>query len=181
MTGQVKKPGSAVCASNPRARRAPAAAALLLLLAAAGLAGCAVGPKYQRPPVTAPDQFYGLAGPAQAAALADLPWWEVFQDPTLKSLIDEALRDGYEVRIAAARVEEARARFGIAGAELYPQVGYQGQFARERFSGFTPGAPTHVTAVDVITANLNLSWEVDLWGRVRHLTEAAKATCSTSS
>ncbi len=134
-----------------------------------------MGPQYQRPPVTAPDQFYGLAGQAQAASLADLPWWEVFQDPTLKSLIEEALRDGYEVRIAAARVEEARARFGIAGAELYPQVGYQGQFARERFSGFTPGAPTHVTAVDVITANLNLSWEVDLWGRVRHLTEAAKA------
>ena len=151
------------------------AAALLLLLAAASLAGCTVGPKYQRPPVTVPDQSYGLAGQAQAASLADLPWWEVFQDQTLKSLIEEALRNGYEVKIAAARVEEARARFGIAGAELFPQVGYQGQFARERFSGFTPGAPTHVTAVDVITANLNLSWEVDLWGRVRHLTEAAKA------
>lgn len=174
MTGQEKKaPATAVRVSDLRARRAPAAALLLFL--AAGLAGCTVGPKYQRPPVTVPDQFYGLSGPAQATSLADLPWWEVFQDPTLKSLIEEALRNGYQVKIAAARVEEARARFGIAGAELLPQVGYQGQFARERFSGFTPGAPAHVAAVDVVTANLNLSWEVDLWGRVRHLAEAAKA------
>jgi multidrug efflux system outer membrane protein len=158
---------------GPRARRT--ALALFLFLASAGLAGCVVGPRYQRLPVALPDQFYGLGGPAQAAALADLPWWEVFQDPTLKSLIEEALRNGYQVKIADARVEEARARFGIAGAGLLPQVGYQGQFARERFSGFQPGAPTKVKAVEVITANLNLSWEVDLWGRVRHLTAAAKA------
>jgi multidrug efflux system outer membrane protein len=139
------------------------------------LAGCTVGPGYRRPPVAAPEQFYGLAGQAQAASLADLPWWEVFQDPTLKALIEEALRDGYDLRIAAARVDEARARYGIAGAERYPQVGYQGQFARERFSGFQPGAPAHVKAVDVITANVNASWELDLWGRIRRLTEAAKA------
>jgi multidrug efflux system outer membrane protein len=151
-----------------------AAAAVALAL----LAGCTIGPRYQRPPVAVPDQFYGLGGPppaAPAASLADLPWWEVFQDPTLKSLIEEALKTGYDVRIAAARVEEARARYGIAGAELYPQAGYQGQFARERFSGFQPGAPTKVKAVDVITANVNVSWELDLWGRVRRLTEAARA------
>lgn len=179
MTRPVRKaPAAAVRVSDPRAHRAGAAApvaALLLLLAAGGLAGCVVGPKYQRPSAAVPEQFYGLGGQAQAASLADLPWWDLFQDPTLKSLIEEALRNGYQVKIAAARVEEARARFGIAGADLVPQVGYQGQFERARFSGFTPGAPTHVTAVDVITANLNLSWEVDLWGRVRHLTAAAKA------
>jgi multidrug efflux system outer membrane protein len=145
------------------------------LLAAAAVTGCTVGPGYQRPPVAAPDQFHGLSGPAQAAALADLPWWEVFQDPTLRSLVEEALRNGYQAKIAAARVEEARARYGIAGAALYPQVGYQGQFARERFSGFQPGAPANGGAVDVLTANLDLSWEIDLWGRVRRLTEAAKA------
>lgn len=149
--------------------------ALLAAAAASLVAGCTVGPAYRRPPVAPPAQFYGLAGQAEAASLADLPWWEVFQDPTLKSLIEEALRDGFDVRIASARVEEARARYGIAGAALVPQVGYQGQFARERFSGFQPGAPAHVKAVDVITANVNASWEIDLWGRVRRLTEAAKA------
>jgi multidrug efflux system outer membrane protein len=138
-------------------------------------AGCTMGPAYQRPPVTPPEQFYGLAGQAQAASLADLPWWELFGDPTLKSLIEEGLKNGYDVRIAASRVEEARARYGIAGAALYPQIGYQGQFARERFSGFQPGAPAGGASADVITANVNATWEIDLWGRVRRLTEAAKA------
>jgi outer membrane protein, multidrug efflux system len=156
------------------------AAAVALALAAAAaalmlLAGCTVGPKYQRPPVAEPGQFYGLSAPAEAASLADLPWWEVFQDPTLKSLVEEALGNGYDVKLAAARVEEARARYGIAGADRYPQVGYQGQYARERFSGFQPGAPKNNASVGVITANLNLSWEIDLWGRVRRLEEAARA------
>ncbi|HYL05688.1 MAG TPA: efflux transporter outer membrane subunit [Thermoanaerobaculia bacterium] len=154
---------------------APAALAALAAVAAAVLAGCTVGPAYRRPPAAAPEQFYGLAGQPAAASLADLPWWEVFQDPVLKSLIGEALEKGYDVRIATARVEEARARYGIAGADLYPQVGYQGQFARERFSGFQPGAPAHGASADVITANVNVSWEIDLWGRIRRLTEAAKA------
>jgi outer membrane protein, multidrug efflux system len=154
--------------------------ALLALLGAiallAGAAGCTtVGPGYRRPPVTAPDQFYGLAGQAQAASLADLPWWEVFQEPTLKSLIEEALKNGYDVRLAAARVEEARARFGIAGAARYPQIGYQGQLGRERISGYEPGAPAGGAASDFIAANVGLSWEIDLWGRVRRLNEAAKA------
>jgi outer membrane protein, multidrug efflux system len=159
-----------------RRTAAPLAAAILVGAAAAALlAGCTVGPGYRRPPVAPPAQFYGLAGQAEAASLADLPWWEVFQDPTLKSLIEEALRNGYDLRIATARVEEARARYGIAGAARYPQVGYQGQFARERFSGFQPGAPANHPAVDVITADVNASWEIDLWGRVRRLDEAAKA------
>ena len=162
-------------ATRRSAAAQPAAAAVLLGAAAAVLAGCTVGPGYRRPPVTQPAQFYGLAGQAEAASLADLPWWEVFQDPTLESLIEEALRNGYDVRIATARVEEARARYGIAGAARYPQVGYEGQLARERFSGFQPGAPANGVVSDVISANVNASWEVDLWGRVRRLTEAAKA------
>jgi multidrug efflux system outer membrane protein len=149
--------------------------ALLTAAAAAVLAGCTVGPAYRRPPVTTPEQFYGVAGQPDASSLADLPWWEVFQDPVLKPLIQEALEKGYDVRIATARVEEARARYGIAGAALYPQVGYQGQFARERFSGFQPGAPANGGSADVLTANVNASWEIDFWGRIRRLTEAAKA------
>jgi outer membrane protein, multidrug efflux system len=140
------------------------------------LAGCAVGPNYQRPPVAAPDQYYGLAGQAQAASIADVPWWELFEDPALKGLIEEALHDGYDVRIAAARVEEARARYGIAGANFYPQVGYNGQFVRERVSGFEPGVPSNGETTPLISVNVpTVSWELDIWGRVRRLTESAKA------
>jgi multidrug efflux system outer membrane protein len=164
---------------KPRSHGAAAAAALagtLCLAATLCLAGCTVGPAYQRPPVSAPEQFYGLNGPAQPAALADLPWWEVFQDPTLKTLVATALQNGYDIRLAAARVDEARARYGIAGSAAYPQIGYQGSFARERFSGFQPGAPANGVVSDVIAVNVpTVSWELDLWGHVRRLTEAARA------
>ncbi|HVT18212.1 MAG TPA: efflux transporter outer membrane subunit [Thermoanaerobaculia bacterium] len=143
------------------------------LLAAACLAGCTVGPAYRRPPLTVPEQFYGQTGAAQAASLADLPWWEVFADPTLRSLIEEALRGGFDVRIAAARVEEARARFGIARAAYLPELAYKGEYLRQRLSELAQN-PTG-KATDQWTANVNTSWEIDVWGRIRRLNESAKA------
>lgn len=176
MTKPIKEPrshGRPVTAAGAPAANPCLAAALCLCLC---LAGCTVGPAYQRPPVTTPEQFYGREGAPQPAALADLPWWEVFQDPTLKTLVSTALENGYDIKLAAARVDEARARYGIAGSAAYPQVGYQGAFARERFSGFQPGAPANGVVSDVITVNVpTVSWELDLWGRVRRLTEAARA------
>src|SRR5260370_41873054 len=97
-------------ARAPLAEAALLVAAMLSGVAAAVLAGCTVGPGYRRPPVTQPAQFYGLAGQAEAAPRADLPRWELFQDPTLESLIEEALRHGSDIRIATPRLEEARAR-----------------------------------------------------------------------
>ena len=146
--------------------------ALVGALAAVLTAGCAVGPNYQRPPETAPDHFYSQPTPAEAASLADSPWWDVFSDPTLQALVDEALRKGYDPQIAAWRVEEARALAGIARADFFPQIGYQGQFERSQASEFVaPGA----RAVNLHSANVNTSWEIDLWGRVRRLNEAARA------
>ena len=146
--------------------------ALVGALAAVLAAGCAVGPNYQRPPETAPDHFYSQPTPAEAASLADSPWWDVFSDPTLQGLVDEALRKGYDPQIAAWRVEEARALAGIARADFFPQIGYQGQFERSQASGFvSPGA----RPINFHTANVNASWEIDLWGRVRRLNEAARA------
>lgn len=140
----------------------------IALLATSVLAGCTVGPNYQRPPIAVPDQFYGGNGPAAAAAsLADAPWFDVFRDPALRSLIDEALRNGYDARIAAARVEEARARFGIAGSDRYPTVDYQAVATRQRVSGLAPR---------VVVAGVGVSWEADLWGRIRRLNEAARAS-----
>ena len=135
------------------------------------LAGCAVGPNYKRPAVTAPDQVRG-ASAAEAASLADRPWWEVFGDDALKSLIDEALKNNYDVREATWRVQEFRARAGVARADFYPQVQYQGQVSRSRQSDFVAPGSTAVTLYDV---NLGLSWELDLWGRIRRLSEGALA------
>jgi len=146
------------------------AAALLPLVAAS----CAVGPNYQRPPVTAPNETRGQIGPAEAASLADAPWWEIFQDETLKSLIDEALRNGYDVRIAAARVEEARANAGIARSEFFPQIQYQAQWSRSRSSGASFGIPP-IPPLNLHDVNVGASWEIDLWGRVRRLSESALA------
>jgi multidrug efflux system outer membrane protein len=144
----------------------------VMLLASSLAAGCAVGPSYKRPTVTVPAQTRDQVGPAEAASLADQPWWEIFDDDSLKSLIDEALRSNFDVRAAVSRVEEFRARAGIARSELFPQVRYQGEWSRSRQSEFVQPGSTPVNLHDV---NLGLSWEIDLWGRVRRLSEAALA------
>ncbi len=147
-----------------------AAAALALAI----LTGCAVGPNYKQPPVTAPDQYREVQGPpASAPSLANQPWWDVFGDPTLKALIDEALRNNYDVQIAAARVEEARARAGIARSEFFPQIGYGGEWSRGRNSVYVP--PYSTATGNLNQVNVNFGWELDVWGRIRRLNEAAKA------
>src|SRR6266404_5534022 len=91
-----------------------------------------VGPSYERPAVETPHEFRGQVGPAEAASLADLPWWDVFGDPKLQGLIRSALENNYDLQTAIARVEQFRAQVGIAASEFYPQVGYEGQAAREK-------------------------------------------------
>lgn len=160
------------------------------------LAGCAVGPNYERPPLTTPVQFRLApgdrpappaatqgeavgppaatpAGPAgEAVSLADGAWWTVFNDSALKGLIDEALVNGYDVRLAAWRVEEARAEAGIAKSEFYPALQAGAGWSRGRESDFiTPVPGTN----DFTSVNLGLSWEIDLWGRIRRLNEGALA------
>jgi multidrug efflux system outer membrane protein len=139
------------------------------------LTGCAVGPNYKQPPVTAPDQYREVQGPPpSAASIADEPWWQVFGDPVLQQLIDEALRNGYDVQLAAARVDEARARAGIARSEFFPQIGYGAQWSRGRNSVFVPPYSTRTGNSNDI--NVNFGWELDVWGRIRRLNEAARAS-----
>src|SRR5258708_14210517 len=99
------------------------------IVIAALLGGCAIGPNYKRPAVAEPQTFRGQAM-AEAASLADAPWWEVFQDPILKTLIQEALRNNYDVRIAAARVQEARPNFPAPPPALYPSLHYTPRVSR---------------------------------------------------
>ncbi len=143
-------------------------------LALALLAGCAVGPDYAQPPLTVPDQFRDIPGPPEPpASLADQPWWDVFGDPVLKQLIDEALAGNYDVRIAAWRVDEFRANAGIARSEFFPAINYGGGFSRGRTSVHVP--PNSTATGNLWDANVNFGWELDVWGRIRRLNESAKA------
>ena len=151
---------------------------MLIVIASAGLlAGCAVGPDYKRPPTTPPEAFRGQTGPVEAASLADLPWWEVFRDATLQELLQTALANNYDLRVAVARVEEARALAARARGEFFPSIGYQGAIGRTHLSTEVFGVPsgqapsTQSFFVGLITA----SWEPDIWGRIRRQYEAARA------
>ena len=143
------------------------------MLAAGVLSSCAVGPTYRRPGVATPAATRGQIGRAQAASLADQAWWDVFHDDALRSLVAEALKNGYDVRIAAWRVEEARALAGISRAQLFPQFQASAGWSRSRASLFnSPKPPAPVNLYDV---NLGASWELDLWGRIRRSNQAALA------
>ena len=148
-----------------------------IVVAAAILGGCAIGPNYKRPPVAETPTFRGQAT-AEAASLADAPWWEVFQDPSLQALIREALRNNYDVQIAAARVQEARANLGIARSDLFPSLDYGAGVSRGQVTPGFAGGPggRAAEASNFYYGTLSASWELDIWGRVRRLNEAARAT-----
>src|SRR5436190_1059690 len=104
-------------------RPAGFAACAFSILAPIVLTGCAAaGANYVRPQLPSPPQYRFAEGPAEAESLADLPWWQVFGDPTLQALIREAIANNLDLRAALARVERARAQAGIAKSFLYPQV-----------------------------------------------------------
>ena len=143
---------------------------------AALLAGCAIGPDYKRPPVAEPPTFRGQPT-AEAASLADLPWWEVFEDIILRNLITEALGRNYDVKIAAARVQEARAQVGVARSDFFPSIDYNVGAQRSRFSGALLGLPGGEPSTNNLYHGwLTASWEIDIWGRIRRSNEAARAS-----
>ena len=139
------------------------------------LAGCAVGPNYHRPTNNAPEQFRGAPATAATNSLADLPWWQVFQDPTLQDLIRAALTNNYDLRIAVARVEQARAIAAQARAGFFPQVAYQGQVSRGKNAIAGNSFPNGGQTADNFLVAGSASWELDLWGRIRRLNESGRA------
>ncbi len=149
---------------------------LISLTAATLLGACAMGTNYQRPPVQAPEAFRGA--PALAGKpLAEMAWWEIYQDPALDKLLRAALTNNYDVRIALARVEEFRASAGIAGFGSIPQVSAGGGATRSRIStvGPTPLPSSAAPVRTTLTAEVDISYEIDLWRRVASLTAAARA------
>ena len=154
-----------------------ARACIVTSLAAAVLTACAVGPDYKRPAVVTPPVFRSQVGPAEASSLADVPWWEAFQDPVLQQVIQEALASNYNVKVAAARVQEARAQVGVARSRFFPQIGYTGRAQYDRNGvaaqlGINPQSPQ---ANPLYFAALYASWELDIWGKIRRLDESAVA------
>jgi len=139
--------------------------------------GCTLGPDYQRPPVVTPDNYRGVQGAPVAESLADMPWWEVFKDPVLQDLVKEALSNNYDLRAAAARVEEARAQVGVTRSFLYPQFNFNGGGSAQQVSRASDPSQS-------VGANRNFQnwlfgfgmvWELDVFGRIRRAAESASA------
>jgi outer membrane protein, multidrug efflux system len=148
---------------------------LLILAFALLLGGCMVGPDYVRPKVETPDSF--RYADREAPDTVDTAWWQQFQDPVLDGLIAEALANNRNVKIAAANVEKAAGVLVQTRSSLWPQIGYSGSATRER-SSESGTVPLPARVENPYTAYQTLasaSWEIDLWGRIRRLTESAQA------
>jgi multidrug efflux system outer membrane protein len=156
--------------------------AIAVLLAASFLASCTVGPDFHRPAVQVPQAYHAPQplNDAQPASLADIKWWEVFRDDELQGLIRKALERNYDLQEAVVRVEMAQANLGITRSDQFPQVGASGDVNINRLSrnGAFPLPASLVPSQNRTWGQAQLSllsFEVDLWGRLRRATEAARA------
>jgi multidrug efflux system outer membrane protein len=165
------KPDALASPQGSAMRRATIAA-----IACSLVAGCMVGPDYRRPEIAAPGAY--LYEPKQTAATVDVEFWKQFDDPVLDGLIAEALAKNKSVKIAAANVEQAAGVLTSTRSALYPQLSYQGNAARQRFSqGGIDVLPSGVTnPTNFYQLFAGASWEIDLWGRVQRLSESAQAS-----
>lgn len=148
-----------------------------VLVLSALLGGCAVGPNYKRPEMSSPSQYRFVEGEAEAASLADLQFWQVFEDPVLQGLIRESIDNNLDLLTAAARVEEARAIAGVVKSFLYPTIDAAGSYTAQQTS-LNAQPPQDVGGDHTFqnySAGFTLSWEIDVFGRVRRLNEAAFA------
>ena len=136
------------------------------------LLSCAVGPRYHRPSVQTPTAFRDVASDsqqqAQAASYADLPWWQVFQDPKLQELIRTAVKQNYDLQLATERINAARAQVAITRSSLFPQAS-----ASANFNGGKDSATQF--RYNFLTLVGDAAFQLDLFGRLRRATEAARA------
>ncbi len=172
----------------------------LFLIVLVVLTGCTVGPNYKRPQATAiPPAYTGATnvvatesdatnGWKVAQPQGELPkgnWWEIFGDSELNELESEAFAANQLLKVAVARLAEARAQMDVTRAGLFPNVSLSGSYTRQRTSANTPSGTTG-TAIGGATFNdfyvpLSLGYEVDLWGRVRRSVESSRAQAQASA
>jgi len=136
------------------------------------LGGCAVGPNYERPATTPVAAEWRDTTASRDSSFANIPWWQVLGDTTLQRMIRQALKENRDIHLALARVNEARALLGIQRLEYFPQINVQGGL---RKSDGADSLLTGVTNTEMGYLGIGLSWELDLWGRLRRLNEAAAA------
>jgi multidrug efflux system outer membrane protein len=146
-----------------------------LLMATLGcglLAGCMVGPNYHRPAVQTPAVYRDLSPnpqlQAQAASYADLPWWQVFKDPKLQELMRVALKQNYDLQLAAERIVAARAQLAITRSNLFPQVQGNADFSGGKSNTFQ-------NKYNFLTLTTDAAFQLDFFGRLRRATEASRA------
>jgi outer membrane protein, multidrug efflux system len=136
------------------------------------LGGCKFGPNYHRPviqpPITYRDLSENLQVQAQAASYADLPWWQVFQDPQLQELIRTALKQNYDLQIATERINAGRAQVAVTRSALFPQVQGNGDFSGGKEHNFQ-------TKSNFLTLTADAAFQLDFFGKLRRATEAARA------
>ena len=134
--------------------------------------GCMVGPNYHRPAVQTPAAYRDLSEnpqvQAQAASYADLPWWQVFQDPQLQELIRTALKQNYDLQLATERINAGRAEVAITRSSLFPQVQGEGNFSGGRENNFQ-------TKYNFLTLTADAAFQLDFFGKLRRATEASRA------
>src|SRR5262249_27591203 len=154
-------------------------ATLLIGIVTNCLTGCMVGPKYHRPEAQPPAVFRGDPNPGPPPdpnSIGDLDWFEVFNDEKLQDLIRTAFLQNYDLREAVARVDAARAQLGITRSDQLPGIATTTNLTTNRNPGSVPAIPGVNPARTFGTVALNmLSFEVDLWGRLRSATEASRA------
>src|ERR1700676_2309223 len=142
------------------------------MVASGIVAGCSVGPNYHRPAVPTPTAYRDLSdnsqAQAQAASYADLPWWQVFQDPQLQELIRTALKQNYDMQLATERINAARAQLGITRSNLFPQVQGDANFTGGKEHSFQSKS-------NFLTLTADAAFQLDFFGKLRRETEAARA------
>src|SRR5271163_4854111 len=145
---------------------------LFAMLASVLMTGCKVGPNYHRPAVQTPAAYRDLRenpqAQAQAASYADLPWWQVFQDPQLQELIRTALKQNYDLQLATERINASRAQLVVTRSNLFPQVAGNGNFSGGKEN-------LEQSRFNFLTLTADAAFQVDLFGKLRRATEAARA------
>src|SRR5437660_11670752 len=143
-----------------------------IMMASGLVAGCRVGPNYHRPTVQPPAAFRDLSEnpqvQAQAASYADLPWWQVFQDPQLQELIRTALKQNYDLQLATERINAGRAELAVTRSSLFPQVQGNADFSGGKEHNFQ-------TKFNFLTLTSDAAFQLDFFGKLRRATEAARA------
>ncbi len=146
---------------------------LVTLLTPFVACGCALGPDYERPDVGVPSDYEQVLDTGET--VANLQWWELFEDEELQRLITIALEENQDVAIAAARVEEARARYGFVRADLFPRVDGRAGFQRGNLAEQILPGISGAGIQEGYTLAADLSWEVDIFGKLRRSTQAARS------